>query len=100
MTSGNDDDGEQTRPPRRSYYGHHHDEGIRRMFFRADYDPDDPACVDRFVLNMDFVHERRIARESARKGRARFFIWLFGGIGIALIGSGSTWMFQWLKLLP
>lgn len=90
--------GELSRPRSRSPQGFE-DVPLREMFNRAGFDPDVPTEVQRLADCFQFIGEAIKRREKVRKRRTQFLIWLFGGLGLAIIASGINLGVQWLKQL-
>lgn len=74
------------------------DEDVREFFFRADFSVTSDTDRRRFRKIMDYVVERMEARERMRVRRTRFFIWLFGTVGVAGVGTAAGLVTEWLKL--
>ena len=96
-------DDEPQPSPRRIIHdrsGDSEDETVRDMFLRAGYDVESDLDIRNYADDMAFVRERREARHHLRLQRAKAVIWLFGSIGVAVIGALVTFGAQWLRLLP
>lgn len=74
------------------------DDDVRDMLLRGGYDVTSDHDVRNYADDMAFVRDRKQVRDRLRFNRARFVIWFFGSIGVAIVGALVSLGMQWLNI--